>query len=155
MSVRLAALGFGAVFGVAMSWGQFVDPDRIRDMLLLADPYLYLMMGSAVAVAFAGIRLLRRLRFRALLTGRPVTPETLKPERRHFAGAAIFGVGWSIAVSCPAPMAAQLTQGLAWSLFTLAGLAIGIASYLRWKDGPVPRRTERAPARALAGSRSA
>ena len=38
MSVRLVALGFGAVFGVAMSWGQFVDPDRIRDMLLLRDP---------------------------------------------------------------------------------------------------------------------
>ena len=101
MSVRLVALGFGAVFGVAMSWGQFVDPDRIRDMLLLRDPYLYLMMGTAVAVGFAGTRLLRRFRARALLTGDPVSWETEGPgaatwwarrsselgDRRHLPGA--------------------------------------------------------------------
>ena len=41
MTSAWSRIGAGAVFGVAMSWGQFVDPDRIRDMLLLRDPYLY------------------------------------------------------------------------------------------------------------------
>ena len=136
MAIRLAALGFGALFGIAMSWGQFVDPDRIRDMLLLRDPYLYLMMGTAVAVGFLGTRLLRRLCFRALLTRDPVRWETERPAPRHLVGAAVFGVGWAIVDSCPAPIAAQLGQGALWSLFTIAGLLAGISAYERWQQGP-------------------
>jgi uncharacterized membrane protein YedE/YeeE len=143
MPVRFAALAFGAVFGFAISWGQFTDPDRIRDMLLLEDPYLYLMMGTAVVVGFLGTRLLRRLRTRALLTGQPVRWETARPAPRHFAGAAIFGVGWAVADSCPAPIAAQLTQGVLWSLFTIAGVFIGVLAYLRWQDRPAGLREPR------------
>jgi hypothetical protein len=133
---RLAALGLGAVFGVAMSWGQFVDPDRIRDMLLLRDPYLYLMMGTAVAVGLLGTRLMRRLHARALLTGDPVRWETTRPARRHVVGAAIFGMGWAVADTCPAPIAAQLAQGALWSVFTFAGVLVGIVGYLRWQEEP-------------------
>jgi len=140
MSVRLVALALGAVFGIAMSWGQFVDPDRIRDMLLLRDAYLYLMMGTAVAVGFLGTRVLRRLRARALLTGDRVSWETSKPQRRHVVGAAIFGVGWAIADTCPAPIAAQLGQGVLWSLFTFAGVLVGVLAYLRWQEEPAPAR---------------
>src|SRR4051812_35454389 len=131
MRVRLAACAFGALFGFLISWGQFSDPDRIRDMLLLRDPYLYLMMFSAIAVAGAGTLLLRRRRARALLTGEPLSVERTRPERRHFVGAAIFGVGWAGADSCPAPIAAQLTQGVWWSLCTIAGIFIGVEVYLR------------------------
>jgi uncharacterized membrane protein YedE/YeeE len=136
MGVRAAAGVLGAVFGFLISWGQFSDPDRIRDMLLLEDPYLYLMMASAIAVGFAGLRLLRRVRARALLTGDEISYETARPERRHYAGAALFGVGWAVADSCPAPIAAQLAQGVAWSLFTIAGIVIGILLYLRRQERP-------------------
>ena len=156
MRVRFVAIGFGAVFGVAMSWGQFVDPDRIRDMLLLRDPYLYLMMATAVAVGLLGTRLLRRYRARALLTGEPVRCETARPAPRHVVGAAIFGLGWAIADTCPAPMAAQLAQGALWSLFTIAGVFIGIAAYLRWQEGPaVPARGGRRRARIALGRAAA
>jgi uncharacterized membrane protein YedE/YeeE len=131
MRVRLAAALFGAAFGFLISWGQFSVPVRIRDMLLLRDPYLYLMMFSAIAVAFAGTWVLRRRRARALLTGEPLSVERTRPERRHIVGAAIFGVGWAIADSCPAPIAAQLTQGVLWSLFTIAGIFIGVEVFLR------------------------
>lgn len=46
-------------------------------------------------------------------------------------GAAIFGVGWAITDSCPAPIAGQLAQGALWSLFTIAGVVLGIALFLR------------------------
>jgi hypothetical protein len=134
MRVRVAACLFGAAFGFLISWGQFSDPDRIRDMLLLRDPYLYLMMFSGIAVAFAGTWFLRRRHARALLTGEPLSVERTRPERRHIVGAAIFGVGWAIADSCPAPIAAQLTQGILWSLFTIAGIAIGVMAYLRRQE---------------------
>jgi uncharacterized protein len=144
MGVRAAATAFGVAFGFLISWGQFSDPDRIRDMLLLRDPYLYLMMFSAIAIGFAGISLLRRRRARALLTGEPISVERARPERRHIVGAAIFGVGWAVADSCPAPIAAQLTQGVLWSLFTIAGIFVGVEVYLR--------RRERVEADALRSS---
>jgi uncharacterized membrane protein YedE/YeeE len=142
MRIRAAACLFGALFGFLISWGQFSDPDRIRDMLLLKDPYLYLMMFSGIAVAFAGTWLLRRRRSRALLTGELISVERTRPERRHIVGAAIFGVGWAVADSCPAPIAAQLTQGVLWSLFTIAGIFLGVEVFLRARlrsaDRPPP-----------------
>jgi uncharacterized membrane protein YedE/YeeE len=144
MRVRAAAALFGAAFGFLISWGQFSDPDRIRDMLLLRDPYLYLMMASAIAVASTGTWLLRRRRARALLTGEAIAVERTRPERRHIVGAAIFGVGWAIADSCPAPIAAQLTQGVWWSLFTIAGVAIGVLVFLRRQERAGRRQLERA-----------
>jgi uncharacterized membrane protein YedE/YeeE len=141
--MRRAAALAGAAFGFLISWGQFSDPDRIRDMLLLSDPYLYLMMAGSIAVAGAGTLLLRRRRAHALLTGERIEVERTRPERRHIVGAAIFGVGWAIADSCPAPIAAQLTQGVAWSLFTIAGIAVGVVAYLRRQERLGRRTVER------------
>ena len=134
MRVRGAALGLGGVFGFLISWGQFTDPDRIRQMLLLEDPYLYLMMFTSIAVSFLGARVLMRRRARALLTGQLVRQTTQRPEPRHLAGAAIFALGWSLADSCPAPIAAQLSQGVLWSLFTIAGVFLGILGWFRWQE---------------------
>ncbi|HEY1595231.1 MAG TPA: DUF6691 family protein, partial [Thermoleophilaceae bacterium] len=105
--------------------------DRIRDMLLLGDPYLYLMMFTAMAVGTLGTRLLARFHARALLTGAPVAFERLRPERRHIVGSLLFGLGWSISDSCPAPIAGQLAQGVWWSLATIAGVFVGIELYFR------------------------
>jgi uncharacterized protein len=134
MAVRAAAACFGAVFGFAISWGQFTDPDRIRDMLLLEDLYLYLMMATAVLVGFVGTRLLRRFRARALISGNLIGWDVTRPGPRHVAGAAVFGLGWSISDSCPGPIAAQLTQGVGWSVFTAAGVGLGVLGYLVWQE---------------------
>ncbi len=134
MGVRVAAVAFGAVFGFAISWGQFLDPDRIREMLLLEDPYLYLMMATAVAVGFIGVRLLRRFGVRALLTGTPVAWSADRPERRHVAGAAIFGAGWAVTDSCPAPIAGQVAHGVPWSLVTITGVLLGVFLFLRRQE---------------------
>ena len=155
MAVRAAALGFGAVFGFAISWGQFTDPDVIRDMLLLRDPYLYLMMATAVAVGFLGLRLLARVRARALLTGEPVRWETSRPAPRHLAGAAIFGLGWSIANTCPAPIVGQLAQGVLWSLFTIAGVLLGALAYFRWEEARAGRARAPGATPALRGGAAA
>jgi uncharacterized membrane protein YedE/YeeE len=134
--VRAASALLGAGFGFLLSWGQFVDPDRIRDMLLLRDSYMWLMFASAVAVGFVGLRLLRRARVRSLLTGEPVAWTTARPERRHVVGAAIFGVGWAVSDVCPGPVAAQLGQGIGWSVPLLAGIGLGVLMFLRRQERP-------------------
>lgn len=131
MRVRIAAAGFGGAFGFLISWGQFSDPDRIREMLLLEDPYLYLMMFSAIGVAATGLWVARRRSSYSLLTGDTIAVERARPEMRHFAGAATFGVGWAITASCPAPVVAQLAQGIGWSVLTMVGILVGVEASLR------------------------
>ena len=133
MPVKLVAAAFGVVFGFMISWGHFADPDAIRAMLLLEDAYLWQMFALAVAVGFVGVRLVRGRRAR--LTREPIAWATLRPQRRHVTGAAVFGVGWGVANSCPAPIAAQLPQGVWWGFVTFAGVAFGVLLYLR-RDEP-------------------
>jgi uncharacterized membrane protein YedE/YeeE len=59
-------------------------------------------------------------------------------------GAAIFGLGWAVVDSCPAPIAAQLAQGVWWSLCTIAGVAIGVLVYLRRQERAGRQALERA-----------
>jgi uncharacterized protein len=140
MRARGAAGVFGAAFGFVLAWTQMTDPDRIRAMLLLEDAYLYLVMFSAIGVGFVGLRLLRRLRVRSLIGGEPVTWSATKPEPRHVRGSVLFGVGWGLSCSCPGPIAAQLGQGMLWSLATIVGVLIGIVLYGRLRA--VPRLAE-------------
>jgi hypothetical protein len=126
---------FGAAFGFLISWGQFSDPDQIRAMLLFEDPYLWQMMALAMGLGYVGLHLLERRRFKTLIDRTPIKLERTPPERRHFAGAALFGVGWAITDSCPGPIASQLAQGVGWSLFTLAGLLLGVLLYFRTQEG--------------------
>jgi uncharacterized membrane protein YedE/YeeE len=119
------------VFGFVLAWTQMTDPDVIRRMLLLEDAYLYLVMFSSIGTAFAGVRVLRRLRLRAALTGGPIAWTVAGPERRHVEGSLVFGAGWGLSSSCPGPIAAQLGQGMAWSAATIAGVVIGIVLYGR------------------------
>jgi uncharacterized protein len=148
MSRKLvAATFFGVAFGFLISWGQFNDPERIRQMLLVEDLYLYEMMASAIVVGFAGIHLLRRRHAKALVTGEPISWQTVKPEPRHITGAVLFGLGWAVTDSCPAPIAAQLAQGVAWSIVTAAGVFLGIFLFFRRQEQRVARSAERAPRR--------
>jgi uncharacterized membrane protein YedE/YeeE len=145
MGVRLAAGLFGAAFGFVLSWAQATDPDRIHAMLKLDDLYLFGMLASAVAVASVGVRLLRRAGARALLTRERVDWATTAPARRHVVGSVLFGTGWAVADACPGPVAAQIGQGFAWSLFTLVGVVLGVAMFLRRQE-----RAEGAPERVAA-----
>jgi uncharacterized protein len=124
--MRLAGALIGVVFGFTLAWSGMSDPDVIRSGLLLESAYLFLFFAAALGTAVAGLQLLRRLRLRALVTGEPVGWQARAPERRHIVGSVIFGLGWSIAASCPGPIAAQLGDGVVWSIATAAGLLLGV-----------------------------
>ena len=127
--MRLAGLLVGLVFGVTLSWTGMSDPDVIRGALLFEESYLFLFFASAVLVATVGVRLLRGRR--ALLTRERIDWRSTPVQRRHIAGSVLFGTGWALADACPGPIAAQLGQGVVWSLFTLAGVVAGIWVFLR------------------------
>jgi len=127
--VKLAGLLVGLVFGVVLSWSGMSDPDVIRGALLFEESYLFLFFASAVVVATIGVRLLRGRR--SLLTRERIDWRSTPVQRRHIAGSVLFGTGWALADACPGPIATQLGQGIAWSLFTLVGVVVGIWVFLR------------------------
>jgi uncharacterized protein len=128
---RFAALVIGFVFGLALSWSGMTNPDVLRDGLLFRDSYLFLFFISALLTAFIGLRILKVLQARAVLTGEPVSWTTVAPERRHVLGSVLFGIGWAVADACPGPIAAQVGQGVFWSLATAAGVVLGVWVFLR------------------------
>jgi uncharacterized membrane protein YedE/YeeE len=138
MRGKVLAAVVGVVFGLTLSWTGLSSPEVIREGLLFESSYLFLFFGSAVAVAFVGLRLVRWARVRALTTGKPVSWPTHRPQPRQITGSLLFGTGWAIAGTCPGPIATQLGQGIAWSLFTITGVVIGISLFLRREKRGAP-----------------
>jgi len=131
--VRWSALGVGLAFGFLLTASGLGDYDTIHDGLLLQDPYIFLMMGSAMAVAFAGLALLRR-RGRTRFAGRLSLPRQ-RIERRHVYGGAIFGLGFGVGATCPGMTVAMTATGGLYGLVVLVGLLGGL-----WLRGRVEQR---------------
>lgn len=127
MNARLVALLIGAGIGFLFAAAHLSDPAVIRAMLLLREADVYLLMGSAIAVAFIGSRLLRRIGAHAFATGEAIGWAAQRPEPRHVAGSLIFGVGWAIAATCPGPVAVMIGEGRLGGLFVALGLVVGAA----------------------------
>jgi uncharacterized membrane protein YedE/YeeE len=133
---RLAGAIVGIVFGVGLSWSGMTSPEVLRHGLLFENSYLYLFFASAVLTSFVGLRLVRGRT--APLTGQRVDWVTQKIERRHIVGSLVFGAGWGVADACPGPIATQLGQGIWWSVFTLAGVLLGVRIFLRRAEETEP-----------------
>jgi uncharacterized membrane protein YedE/YeeE len=127
----LAGTAIGVVFGIVMSWSGMASPEIIRHALLFEQSYLFLMFASAVATASLGLALLRRRERNAVLTGDRLTYARDPVGRHHILGSLLFGIGWGVADACPAPIAAQIGQGIPWAVFTLAGVGFGVWLFLR------------------------
>jgi uncharacterized protein len=140
MARKAAAALVGAVFGVTLCWTGMTSPVVLRDGLLFHRAYLFEFFAAAVITAFLGLRVLRAVRARALLTGERVEWAPTAPGRRHVVGALLFGVGWAVADACPGPIATQLGQGVWWSLATIAGLTVGLRQAARAGGAGRPRR---------------
>lgn len=157
MRARVLGLIIGLVFGVMLSWGGMTSPDVIRGALLFQDSYLFLFFAGAVCFATAGTWALRRFGAKALLTGERIGWNREAPARRHIVGSLIFGLGWGVADACPGPVATQIGQGIAWGLWTLAGVIIGVILFLRRQHAETepasdrPSHSATAPLRASSG----
>jgi uncharacterized protein len=127
MKTKIVGALAGSAFGFVLAWSRVTDPEVIRRMLLLMEADVFLLMGAAVLVAAAGIRLLRAFRFRALVTGERINWVSTPIQSRHMVGSALFGAGWSVACTCPGPVAAMIGQGHLAGLVVAAGLLSGIA----------------------------
>lgn len=126
MKNNLVGLLLGSAAGFVISWAHLSDPKAITDMLLLREPDIFLLMGSAIVVAAIGLRILRAVGARAVLTGELIAWTLDAPERRHVAGSVLFGLGWSVAGTCPGPVAAMIGQGNVAGVVVAGGIVSGV-----------------------------
>jgi uncharacterized membrane protein YedE/YeeE len=120
-------LGFavGVAFGFLLVGAGVHRYEVIRDALLLRDPYVFLLMGAAVATAAPLLYLLRRRGWVTPLGGPLVLPKQ-PVSRANFAGSAVFGAGWAVTGSCPGPALASVAGGNIVGAWVVGGLFAGI-----------------------------
>ena len=126
MSIRAIGLAAGVAFGFVLGWARLTDYDVIRAMLLLREPDVFLLMMSAMLTAAVGLHLLRAFKVRSVLDREPIAWTMQTPGRKHVVGSIVFGIGWSLAGTCPGPVAAQLGRGQLVALFTIGGVLTGV-----------------------------
>jgi uncharacterized membrane protein YedE/YeeE len=134
---RWSALGVGAVFGFLLTVSGLGDYSTIHNGLLLKNPYIFLMMASAMGTAFIGLAVLRwfgQTRF----AGRLALPHH-RIERRHVYGGVVFGLGFGVGATCPGMTIVMTTTGGLYGLVVLLGLLGGL-----WLRGWV-ERSQRQP----------
>jgi len=133
----LAQFAIGLVFGLGLVIAGMSDPAKVLKFLDLGaiptggwDPSLAFVMGGAIAVTFAGVRLVLR-RKQPIFGGKFHLPTSTDIDARIIAGPALFGVGWGLAGFCPGPAFTALTTGGSAALIFVAAMLVGMGG-ARW-----------------------
>ena len=126
-NAKLNAVGllFGALFGGLLAGAQLHEYDTIHAMLRLDEPDVFLLMASAIAVSAPALWFLERRGFDTPFGGAFSLSRSL-PEHHHLKGGALFGIGWAIAGTCPAPALVMVSSGALLGLVALPGIFLGL-----------------------------
>ncbi len=128
VGVAVRTLIMGMYFGLVLVKSEVVLWQRIHDMFLFRDPYMYLVIGTAVFVGGISMLVIKRYSVHDM-SGNKIT---YKPKPYHkgvIFGGTIFGMGWAITGACPGPIYAQIGGGEWMALLTFAGAMGGMYLY--------------------------
>ncbi len=119
-------LAAGVAFGFVLTKSEAISWFRIQEMFRFQSFHMYGILFSAVAVAAAGVALIRRLGAKSA-GGRPIIiarKEFRGRNYRYWIGGSIFGLGWALLGACPGPIYALIGNGIwAYAPALLAALA--------------------------------
>lgn len=119
----------GIYFGAVLVKGEVVSWYRIQEMFHLQSPYMYLVIGSAIAVGLLSVLAIKVFKLKSFdgeeinLTGKPFN------KVGNSAGGVIFGFGWALAGACPGPMYALVGAGYFSILVAIAFALLGALTY--------------------------
>jgi uncharacterized membrane protein YedE/YeeE len=133
MKKNLSFLGFGLLFGFALSRVGASDFNLIFDMFVLDNLKLPGVMLMAILVGFIGMRILTRWKA-SMRSGEPLKISEKKLGKWGLAGALVFGLGWGMSGACPGTVLAQLGEGKLLGFATFAGMILGTYIYALLKQ---------------------
>lgn len=125
MRLNLIGLVFGAMFGGLLAGAQLHEYDTIHSMLRLDEPDVFLLMGSAILVSAPALWWLEKRAFTTAFGG-TFSLSRSRPEAHHYRGGALFGLGWAIAGTCPAPALVMVSSGAWLGLIAIPGIFLGL-----------------------------
>lgn len=125
MRMNLIGLAFGAMFGGVLAASNLHEYDTIHAMLRFDEFDVFWFMASAIAVSAPLLWFLER---RGMNTpyGGQLSLSRSRPESHHLKGGALFGIGWAIAGTCPAPALVMVSSGAFLGLIALPGIFLGL-----------------------------
>ena len=126
----------GIYFGIVLTKSEVVRWQRVHDMFLFKEPFMYLIIGTGVGVAMISMLIIKMLGVKTI-EGKPITYVPKPYHTGVVLGGMIFGAGWAIAGACPGPIYAQIGGGAWMGLFTLAGALGGMYLYA-WLKPKLP-----------------
>lgn len=125
---NIAYLFAGIFFGFALSRSGASDYDFIYQMFTGENLKLALLMGTAIVIGAAGMKILK-LTGSKDITGTDININRKPLTRYTVIGAALFGIGWAATGACPGTVLAQIGEGKLLGLFTLLGMVFGTFIY--------------------------
>ncbi len=125
MTMNLTGLAFGIMFGAVLGASNLHEYDTIHAMLAFEELDVFFFMGSAILVSAPLLWLLERRGVSTPLGGK-LTLSRSMPEKHHLKGGALFGIGWAIAGTCPAPTLVMISSGAWLGLISLPGIFLGL-----------------------------
>ncbi len=122
----------GIVFGIILTKSEVISWFRIQSMFRFEEPYMYLIIGSAVVIGAVSVMFLKITGMNSL-DGQSLDFSGKTYHQGFIWGGLIFGVGWAITGACPGPIFAQVGSGAYPAIFTLIGAFFGAYLYHRFK----------------------
>ena len=116
---------FGVCFGGLLGAANLHEYDTIHAMLRLDEFDVYGLMASAIVVAAGLLWWLERRPTSTVFDG-ALTLQRSRPKKHHIVGGGLFGIGWAIAGTCPAPALVMVSSGALYGLIVILGIFIGI-----------------------------
>lgn len=133
MKKNLSFLGFGMLFGFALSRVRASDYNYIYNMFTGTDLTLALVMASAIIVGAIGMRVLAMNHYRGF-KGQAIEVNKKELTKYTALGGMIFGIGWGMSGACPGTLLAQIGEGSIMGIVTLIGAIMGTYAYATLKE---------------------
>lgn len=124
-ALKIVGLLFGAGFGFVLAASNLHEYKTIHDMLLLKEIDVFLLMGLSIATSLPLLWLFDRKKTKTLLGGQLVLSQS-KITKNHIVGGSLFGFGWALSGTCPAPALVMFASGAGLALVTILGLFLGL-----------------------------
>jgi uncharacterized membrane protein YedE/YeeE len=119
----------GILLGFVLYKSEAVSWYRIYEMFRFQSFHMYGIIGSAVIAGIIIVQLIRRRHLRNL-QGQPIViKDKNKSIPRYLIGGFLFGLGWSLAGACPAPMFILLGSGYTVFIVYLVAAMTGTFVY--------------------------
>ncbi|HRE40025.1 MAG TPA: YeeE/YedE thiosulfate transporter family protein [Ignavibacteria bacterium] len=118
----------GLIFGIIITKAEVVSWFRIQDMFRFKDPYMFLILGSAVITGAISVLIIKKFKINNFYGEAIVIPKK-KFNKGYIFGGIIFGMGWFLSGLCPGPMAALIGAGYLPVIFAFIAALLGTYTY--------------------------